>query len=262
MSTEALVARLEVLETTVERLAARVAALEGDATTVEEPRSASEEETVLAAAHVAEDLLAGGVVGNPWLAGVPALVGRSCLALGGAFLIRSLAESGTLSGGTAVGVGVLYALAWLVFADRAAARGAALSGAFHALVTALIVYPLLVEATARFRLLGPRAAVALLALATGLGLVVAWRRAFRTVAWISLLSALASAIALMVATRAFVEAVALLLALAVVSMLLAWGRGWRGQRWMVALVVDAVVLVLGAFLTVGRAAPPDRKSVV
>ena len=187
---------------------------------------------------------------------MPALAGRSCLVLGGAFLVRSLTEGGSLSSGLGVVIGVLYALVWLLVADRAAARGRHLSGAFHALSSALIVYPLFVEATIRFGLLTPVPAAALLAAATGLGLFVAWRRAFRTVAWITVIAAVADGTILLFRTRAVLAFVVYLLALGVASLVLAYGRGWRGQRWLVAIALDFVVLLLGALSLVGKT-PPD-----
>ena len=237
--------RVVTLEREVGRLSARLAAVERP-TPVAAGGEAVEGSAIEAAA-------AAGVAR---LEGVPALVGRTCLVLGGAFLVRSLTEAGTLSSGIGVSVGVLYALGWLVLADRAAAAGRHLSGAFHALASALIVYPLLVEATTRFGLVAPRPAAVLLALATALGLAVAWRRAFRTVGWITVLAALGTGMVLLFRTRAVTPFVIYLLALAVASLVFAYGRGWRGQRWLVAMSLDVVVAMLGALLLVGRTPPP------
>ncbi|MBP1642645.1 MAG: hypothetical protein H6Q03_1314 [Acidobacteria bacterium] len=236
---EARVARLERELAGVHRRLARLEA--------EPPTTAQEAEPPAPAAGAAGELAQDG------LRGLPALLGRTCLVLGGAFLFRSLTDSGTLSAGVGVALGLAYALVWLALADRASARGRALGGALHALASALIVYPLLFEASTRYALLAPWAAAAALALATAAGLAVAWRRSFHAVAWITLISALLVTTALLFRTRAPLPFVLALLLLAAASLALAYGRGWRGQRWLVALAVDAVVLLLGLLRVLGRA---------
>ena len=84
--------------------------------------------------------LSGVVLPQEWPAGAPALgepaagaamgrwvslVGRSCLVLGGAFLIRVLTDGGILPGPLGVALGVLFAATWVFFSHRAAARGRA-----------------------------------------------------------------------------------------------------------------------------------------
>ncbi|MFN7940860.1 MAG: hypothetical protein U0X73_04630 [Thermoanaerobaculia bacterium] len=240
--------RLHQVEENLARLAGRVAALEEAHGTVSAPAAP------VASADVASESAPPGF-DTSWLAGVPSLAGRTCLVLGGAFLIRSLAESGTLSIPVAVGLGSAYALVWLFLADRAAAAGRSASGAFHALASALIVFPLAVEAATRFRVLAPAAAAAALALVTALGLVVAWRRAFRIVAWITVIAALAAGVVLLFETQAALPFVLYLLALGLGSLVLAYGRGWRGQRWLTALTLDALTLWLGLLWLVGSRRP-------
>ena len=50
------------------------------------------------------------------------LAGRACLALGGAFVLRAVTESGFVGPQTGVWLGLAYCLAWLVLADRAPAQ--------------------------------------------------------------------------------------------------------------------------------------------
>lgn len=189
------------------------------------------------------------------LAGVPALLGRTCLVLGGAFLVRSLTDNDTLPAAAGVALGLLYAAVWLALADRASARGLALSGTFHAVASALIVYPLLYEASTRFALLSPLGAALALAAATAAGLAVAWRRSFHAVAWITVSAALAVTTLLLFRTRTPLPFIAVLLLVGAASLALAYGRQWRAQRWLVALSLDAVVLLLGALRLVGRTPP-------
>lgn len=246
-------ARLERLERRVDELAARLAALEGGgAAAVAAPRA----ETLAAAPEASAT--------SEILHSVPALAGRTLVVLGGAFVTRSLAESGALSPGVGVSLGIAYAFVWLFFADRAARRGLAPSGAFHALASALIVYPLIFEATTRLALLAPVPAALLLVAANGAGLAVAWRRDFRVLAWIQQVATLAVAVPLLFRTRSPIAFGLALLALAVSSLVLAYGRGWRGQRWLVAIGVDTVIALLGALWLVGKAPPAwlEREAVV
>jgi len=189
------------------------------------------------------------------LQSVPALAGRTFLVLGGAFLFRSLTESGTLSTPVGVALGIAYALVWLFLADRAAAREQVLGGAFHAFASAIIVYPLLFEATTRFALLGPWSSAALVLAANVAGLSIAWRRDFRALAWIHQSAALAVLVPLLFRVRRPEPYVALLLALAFASLILAYGRGWRGQRWLVALAADGIVGFLALLLVIPKEAP-------
>lgn len=221
--------------------------------------STVEAQAAIESAETVDAPTAADAVGPPTidaarLGGLPALVGRTCLVLGGAFLFRSLTESGTLSSGVGVALGLLYAIGWLFFADRAAAGGEHLSGAFHALASSLIAYPLVFEATTRFHLLSPGPAAAVLAVTTCLGLVVAWRRVFSTIVWITVIAALLDGVALLLVTQSAQAFVPYLLALAVGSLVLAYGHGWRGQRWVVAIVLDLVVLHLGGLRLIGKPA--------
>lgn len=237
--------RIEQLEDAVRGLLARVQALEaGRGIAAHEEPSAP---PVGAAA---------GAEGEPGrLEGVASLIGRTCLVLGGGFLFRALTEAGTLTAGLSVAIAIAYAFVWLFLADRAAVAGRPMSGTFHALASALIVYPLIFEASTRFGLLSPLAAAALLTVVTALGLGVAWLRSFRVVAWITVIAALGVGVLLMFRTHAVLEFVVFLMLLALASLLLAYVRGWRGQRWLVALTVDGVVAMLGALLLISRGPP-------
>src|SRR5512143_27583 len=107
---------------------------------------------------------------------VLSVVGRTLLVLGGAFLLRALTDSGTLPPALGVGLGLAYALAWLLAADRAGRSGRGLSAAFHGIAFVLIALPLVVEATTRFHLLGPVASAAALLALAAIALAIAARQ--------------------------------------------------------------------------------------
>jgi hypothetical protein len=98
------------------------------------------------------------------IASVINFAGRTLLVLGGGYLLRALTESGALPPLAGVTLGLTYALLWLLAADRAGAKARTLSAAFHGAAAVLLAFPLLWEATSRFRLLSPAAGAGCLAL--------------------------------------------------------------------------------------------------
>ena len=153
--------RLAQLADTVVRLEARVASLEGSTRVASVP---------LEALLVPE---ADPTAALPSPVRVMGLIGRVCLVLGGATLIRAMVDAGTFPRGWGVALGLAYAITWSLLALRARSP---LDAGFHALASILITYPLLVESTARFGILPPGLAAFLLLAAAGLHAVVALRR--------------------------------------------------------------------------------------
>src|ERR1039458_4242619 len=97
--------------------------------------------------------------------GMLPVVGRALLGLAGAYLLRALTESGTLTVEAGIGAGIVYALLWLFRAARSPATER-LKTAFDSLPAVLILCPLLWEGTIRFHAIGAwTAACVLLAFA-------------------------------------------------------------------------------------------------
>ena len=170
------------------------------------------------------------------------LLGRSCVVLGGAFLIRALTEGGTLPGGVGVALGIVFAAASVFFAHRAGASGATLSAGFHGVTAALIAYPLVLEATARMGAMSSGVAALTLVVFTALLLAVSWRDRLGWLAWIGVLSCLLTTLALMRATTARAEFIGVLLVLAATTFWLGDRPRWGGLRWLPAVVLDLVIL--------------------
>ncbi len=181
--------------------------------------------------------------------------GRSCLVLGGAFLLRSFTEAGTLPGRVGVLLGLLYALVWLVAADRSAARDRRLGAVFHGLTAALIAYPLVWEATARLAVLSPAAAAALGGLCTAGLLAVAARGDLPVLAWCGVLASLASS-ALLVPTGAVLPFALLSLVLFLAAGTPGASRLWPGLVWPAALGADLFVWL--ALTLASRAGGPPE----
>ncbi|MDR3682617.1 MAG: hypothetical protein P4L11_02715 [Geothrix sp.] len=225
----ALEARLAALAETVARLETRVSLLE----------SALPEPKVSPEAALSPATVPPADLPNP--VRILGLLGRTCLILGGATFIRSLVDTGTLPHGWGVALGLAYALTWALLADRARHP---LDASFHALASILIVYPLIVESTARFGILTPPLAAALLLAATGLHGAVAWRRDLQPIIWLATFASLGSGLALMSSRRSVEPFLAGFLVLGIAALWLTRGRRWPGLRWPPALAADLGVFVL------------------
>ena len=176
------------------------------------------------------------------LAGMVGLVGRTLMALGGAYLLRAVTETRAVPALAGAVTGLAYSGVWLVMADRAATRGQRLSAVFHGVAAAMIAYPLIWETTTRFGLLGHAAAAVLVPVLVALGLAVAWRHRLGGIAWAHGLFGLATGVALLQATHDLVTFTLSLLLVAALVELTALRDRWLGLRWPTALVLDLAVL--------------------
>src|SRR5271169_1068924 len=140
-------------------------------------------------------------------------LGRSCLVLGGAFLIRALTDSRALPSGVGVALGVVFAAAWVFLSHRAGASGATLSAGFHGVTAALIAYPLVLETTTRLGAMSSLVAALTLVGFTALLLAVSWRDRLGWLAWVGVLSCLLATLGLLRATPARAEFIGVLLVL-------------------------------------------------
>ncbi len=177
-----------------------------------------------------------------------ALIGRTLVVLGGAFLLRAITESEVVSLGVGTSMGLLYAVLWIAAADRNAAQSRASSAGFHGLAASIIAFPLIWESTVRFDLLRADASAALLIALTGAGVAVAWRRALRGLAWILMLGNATTAIALAFVTKAFMPYMIDLLALALATVWLGYVHDWRGLAGVTAVVTNIAVLLISTTL--------------
>jgi hypothetical protein len=241
-------ARLEELARTVQGVEARLARLESAPASGRRVTGAGGETSP--GADVVEVTL-----DHSAFARVLGLIGRSCLVLGGAFLIRALTDSHALPGGAGVAVGLAYAVGWVLVADRAGGRGERLSAVFHGIVAAGIAYPLLWETTVHYGILTPPLAAVATAALTGLCILVARRRDLRPLAWAGTLGALAASLALILATHTLVEFTAVLILTGAATVWLGYDRHWHALRWPAAFVADAVALQ--ATLIASRAGGPQ-----
>ena len=225
--------RLQALEEKVTRLTERVEQLEQRASGA--PLPSPPETWPLPGADLGAPPARAEV--NRWVT----FLGRSCLVLGGAFLIRALTDGGVLSAGPGVAMGVAFAAVWMVLAHRAAMAGARLSAGFHAVVAALIAYSLILEATTRLGAMSTPVAALTLVGFTGLLLAVAWQDQLEWLAWVGVAACGLVSIVLLRATGARAELTGVLLALAALTFF--WlGERWPALRWVPAVLLDLVLL--------------------
>ena len=244
---DSLEARLEEISETLQRVERRLSALEG---TVPVPDSISTPTDEPGDLSLTPALPAQGAVLN-----VLTELGRCCLILGGAFLVRALTDSGTLQRPVGAGLGLAYGVLWVLLADRSAARGRSTSAAFLGITSVVIAYPLVVETSTRMAVFRPSGAAAILAVLTVLCLGVAWHRGLALFAWAALGAAVAASFVLGIVTGTVEPFAAALLAIGVASLWLAYSpRPWRGLRWPAAAAAD--LFVLWAALRLAPSGPP------
>ena len=185
-----------------------------------------------------------------WATGLPAIVGRTIMVLGGAFLLRAVTETGALPDGAGIAVGLVYAVLWTWMADRAVRAGHHIDATFHGIATTVIAFPLLWEASTRFSVLEPWASGGAVVAFGGLLLGVAWFRGLGPLAWVATLAATGTGVGLIFATQSLTPYALALFILAAASLAASFHRGWLVLRWPAALALD--VLVLLAMLLLGK----------
>jgi hypothetical protein len=228
---------VDLLGQQVRSLEARVAELEGAAPLSAEATD-QREELAVQERELADDNL------RPAATRAAFLLGRSILIVAGAFLLRALTDSGTLPPAIGFGLGVAYALAMILVADRAGAREDKAGAVVFGLTAVLVAYPFLVETMGMLKIVSPVVGGLVLAVLTSAGLLVSARRYLRLLAWAFTLAALAAILTLNFALDAPLFFAGLLLALGVGTLFLAYTRDWRTKRWLPALAADFVILRL------------------
>jgi len=139
------------------------------------------------------------------------IIGKAVLGFAGAFLLRALAESGSVAKLPVLIIAILYACFWMIWSARIANR---LASVTYALTSTLILSPMLWEATVRFQSLPASASATILVVFMILTLVLASRHELQVIPWIAALASVSTAIALIIGTRELVPLTLSLLAIA------------------------------------------------
>jgi hypothetical protein len=236
-ATRDVVAAIEDLRRQVRSLESRVVELEERTGPPRRPRPQEESDDAVPSLAA----LPSGTVG---------LLGRSLLVLAGAYLVRALTEGQVLPPAGGVALGLAWAVVWQILAAREAGAGRRASGVFNTVTSSLIAFPLIWETTARFDVLGPRAAFALVVAFLVLGLWASGREGLAVSAVLVTLLSVVTTVALLVSTHDLLGGLLALVAQASALEWLACHERWPGLRWLVAVALDGVAFLLVAL--VGR----------
>ncbi len=184
--------------------------------------------------------------------------GKAVLGIAGAYLLRAIAESGTLPRLPVLALAIVYASMWLVWAVRTHATNH-FASVTYAITAALILSPLLWESTVRFQVLSPMFTAAVLVGFVVLALALAWRQNLQVIPWVAILAAVATALALIIETRELVPFTAELLAVALATEVVVC----LGQRFSVrvvpAIAADFAVWLLIYVMTSPEGVPPEYR---
>jgi hypothetical protein len=231
----ALESAIDDLRSSVRHLEARIAALEGRATS---PEASAEE--------AGEPAPGGAAAAAPQARGwrdpiaVLSLIGRLFIVLGGAYLLRAITDAGAIAPGAGVALGLGYGLVWLALADRAGGRGQRPGAVFHGLGAAMVAFPVVLEATTRFKVFPGAASAAALAVLTAGLLAVAWRRRVQALAWIAVAVAIPTSIVILAKTGVVVPHAFFLILFGVATLWMGYSLDWLLVRWPVAAIADIV----------------------
>jgi len=178
--------------------------------------------------------LSGGIV--------PAL-GKAVLGIAGAYLLRAIAESITISKLPVLMVAIVYATLWMVWAIKTH-DSSRFASATYSITSALILSPLLWESTVRFQVISPTFAAVVLVAFVVLALGLTWQRNLQVIPWVVTLATVITALALIIATHELVPLTAALLALALATEVAACLGRRLSLRAIPALAADFSVWLL------------------
>lgn len=170
------------------------------------------------------------------------VLGRALLGLAGAYLLRGISESALIPPLVGVMTTVAYA-GWWLYSVRGAALQSPIAANIHGITAAAIFYPMLWETTDRFHTLPSSASAALLALFGIAGFLIARPKDLNGIAWITTVSSVVTALALILATHDVIPFTAALLA---ITAALEWGAVTGHQtpaRGFAAFAADLAVLL-------------------
>src|SRR3974390_3552794 len=228
------------------RLTARLESLERRLSALEQVSSPSVTNALPPASPTVES--STGAFSLTQAPGMLPVAGKAMLGIAGAYLLRAVAESGSVPKLIVVALALSYASLWLIWAARVA-PGSGFAGAAYSGTAVLILVPMLWELTLSFRVLSPWDTSAVLCGVTVLVAVLAWKHNLALLVWVTNLTAVAMVLALMIATRDLMPFVAALLWMACVAEFAACRNRWSSLRPLVAIVADLATLVAIYVLT-------------
>jgi hypothetical protein len=249
---EGLASEVEQLSARVRKLELRLAALEGHT----EPAPAPPPPTFIVRETLPTkppetwrgfppaQLPSGGV----------AAFGKAVLGIAGAYLLRAISESGAIPQLAILMVAILYACGWMLWAARTHADSPFASNVYG-VTSAMILAPLMWEATVRFQVISATFGAVVLAGFLSLTLVLCWRRNLQALPWIATLATVATAWALIIATHEVVPLTAALLTMWLAVEVAACFAHRFSTRAISAISVDLAIALTIAVMTSAEGVP-------
>jgi hypothetical protein len=181
-------------------------------------------------------------------------VGKAVLGIAGAYLLRAVAESGTIPKLPVLFVAIVYAAFWMVWAVRSHDSNH-FASITYGITSALILSPLLWESTVRFEVISSAFAAVVLVAFVVLTLTLAWRRNLQAIPWVATLATEITALALIIATRDLVPLTAALLTVALATEIAACAGHRLSLRAVPAIAADFAVWLILYVLTSSQGVP-------
>jgi len=187
--------------------------------------------------------------------GTVPILGKAVLGIAGAYLLRAVAESGSIPKLPVLLVAIVYAALWMVWAVRTH-ETSRFAGITYGITSALILSPLLWESTVRFQVLSPALTAVVLIAFVVLALALAWKHDLQVIPWVATLAAVITAWALIIATHELVPLTAALLAVALATEVTACLGHRLSLRAVPAIAADFAVL-LSVYLLASSEGVPE-----
>ena len=245
---------LEQLSAQLRDLERRVAALEGQSE-VAPPAQSQEADSLSAASQTTkapEVAPATPAIEIP--TGAVQVLGKAVLGIAGAYLLRAIAEAGPIPQLPVLIVAIVYAASWMVGAVRAHDTNR-FASATYGVTSVLILAPLLWESTVRFRVISPIFTAVVLVAFMVLESMLSWRRRLQVIPWVVTISAVITALALIIATHDLVPLTATMLAVAGITEMAAYLEPRLGLRGVMAVAVDLAIWLFIALMTSAGGVP-------
>jgi len=236
---------LEQLSGRLEELERRVAVLEA------QPNQLTSNQPAVTSTASETPQSAAGWLGFPGVetpSGVVPVLGKAVLGIAGAYLLRAIAESATIPKLPILLVAIVYAGLWMVWAVRTHISNR-FAGNTYAFTSALILSPLLWEATVRFQVLSPAFTAVVLVAFVVLAMALAWQHNLQIIPWVATLATVITAVALIIATHALVPLTAALLTVALATEISACLGHRLSLRAFPAIAADFAVWLLVDVMT-------------
>jgi len=186
--------------------------------------------------------------------GVVPVLGKAVLGIAGAYLLRAIAESGSIPKLPVLLAALVYAGLWMVWAVRTHSSNR-FAGITYAFTSVLILSPLLWEATVRFQVLSPAFTAVVLVGFVVLAMALAWQHNLQVIPWVATLAAVITALALIIATHALVPLTAALLTVALATEISACLGHRLSLRAFPAIAADFAVWLLIDVMTSAGGVP-------